>query len=182
MSELQRKDSFISDLIYSHNMISEGEVNFEMLKCLICLRISKYPKKIQCCDIICCTDCITGWLAVNNSCPLCRKSGPQISQVNKFILRVYDTLKFRCIFNKSGCKEDKIPYKEIEHHITYCDFNPDGKRICKKCNLEYYKDTTHDCLNSLVDEKIKLNQQILFFEDSQYIKDEKLKNLVLSFR
>ncbi len=182
MSELQRKDSITADKIFSHNMISEGEVNYEMLKCLICLIISKNPKKIECCDIICCTDCITGWLAVNNSCPLCRKSGPQISHVNKFILRVYDTLKFHCIFNKYGCKEDKIPYKQLEYHITYCEFNPEGKRICKKCSLEYSKDQIHDCLKALVEEKGKINEQILFFEDSQYIKDERLKNLFLSFR
>ncbi len=181
MVDFNRKDSTLIEEMFSKSMISEGEVNFDCLKCIICLRISRSPKKISCCDIICCSDCLEEWLKSSNSCLICRKGSPQIVAVSKFILRVYDTLKFYCYFRKNGCNERNIPYKELENHTNFCEFNPNGRKRCKKCLGEYESTDIHDCLSSLILRKDLIKDQISFFEDYDFIENEVLRNIKKSY-
>jgi len=68
----------------------------QILSCSICTEIILLPRRIECGHYFC-NECITAWLQVNSSCPLCRKEVSQISIVEDFLVSaIVEGMKFRC--------------------------------------------------------------------------------------
>ena len=120
----------ISDFIYYNidNIVNND--NLFDFQCAICLNILKEPKSCSSNKIShsFCKDCIDIYLKENNKCPLCKNIFEY--KTNDEIYKLLNTLQFKCLFNKKGCKEI-INYYEYFNHIYECKY----KNITYECNI-----------------------------------------------
>ena len=72
---------------------------------------------------------------------------------------MFETIEYKCLFHKEGCTTS-IPHSEVEKHLKYCLFNPNGLKICTRCQQEFYtnEENSHICLNSLIEVLKNLKQ------------------------
>ena len=109
----------------------------EQILCPICNDIPLNPTSCQNCGNIFCTNCIKNI----NKCPFKCNNNHQfrIKKIDRILQNVINTFKFKCLFNKMGCKEE-ILYQNYYNHILSCEF---GDYYCKTCN---FHNTKKNCL------------------------------------
>ena len=169
----------------------------EQIICPICNDIPLNPISCQTCGNIFCTNCIKNL----NKCPFKCNNNHQfrLKKIDRILQNVINTFKFKCLFNKMGCKEE-ILYCDYYHHITNCDYGDyycttencnfhNTKKNCifhaKQCGLkidkckfckdfmEKYKLFEHEkkCAN-VVDECEKCNKKIIRMNIKNHIENE----------
>jgi hypothetical protein len=132
------------------NRILSAKDYYENLKCLICLELCNEPRLITCCETIACKGCITSWLSKKQTCPKCISPRASIQIPNRFINRLFDNIRVKCLYSLNGCKE-VFSYFSVQEHERKCKYN-DSKFIkCEKCNWEINinKIANHDCIKHL---------------------------------
>ena len=178
--EIIRRKSSIKTSIFTEEFITKNHCNFELLKCPICSRVSIDPRVLDCCETVCCNTCLENYLKTKKQCMKCNKD-ITFSKPNKFILKIYDTIEYKCYFYKDGC-DKTIPHQNVEKHLKYCEYNPKGLKICSKCNQEYFKheEEKHNCLESLITVLENLKDNIAFYEHSKM--DNVLKGIKFTYK
>ena len=162
MEQLRRKSS-LKKSILTEEYINKNICNFHLLKCIFCLKVSLDPRVLSCCESLSCLNCYSNHSKNNNTCPGCKLTISSTSKPNKFIIRMFDTIEYKCLFHKEGCAES-IHHSEIEKHLKYCLYNPYGLKICGRCHQEYYtnEENLHICLESLMEALMKLKEKISY--------------------
>lgn len=141
-----------STTIYvDQDKITEGRDYYESIKCNLCYRLAINNNKLfNCCEQIVCGQCTNDWLSKKSNCPNCRTENPTVTNLNKFILRIFDNLRFRCINNGSGCKEQSLTAINLKEHENSCICNKPNNIIANSSSIEannyvssnYYNDDT----------------------------------------
>jgi hypothetical protein len=164
MEQYKRKSS-LKHSILTEEYINKNLCNFHLLKCIFCLKVSTDARVLNCCESLSCFNCFTNYSKTTNNCPECKSTKLSITKPNKFINRMFETIEYKCLFYKEGCTES-IPHSEVEKHLKYCLYNPNGLKICNRCQQEYYtnEENEHVCLNSLIEALKKLKERINFYE------------------
>lgn len=142
--------------------ITAGKEQYEYIKCILCFRIASKNRFFTCCEQIVCEPCTNDWLNKKKNCPNCRTDNPQVTNVSKFVMRLFDDLRFECVYNNQGCKEKNLTITNIDEHEKYCEFNPTGLVSCKDCLTTYEKKeaNNHSCIKVLLDINKDLTNQI----------------------
>ncbi len=129
--------------------------NMEDYICIICQRIP-FPSKaveVSCCHHIFCYNCISTWIKIKNTCPLCKNSFSNgindekinlIKDKNKILFRMLSNQKLNCPL-KCGWKGN---FSEYEGHFASCPNKP------SECKYSKYGCTFKD-----TKEKIKEHEE-----------------------
>ena len=133
------EDNLINDNKYKNK--DENDIN---IICPICLNILNNPK---CCSSKTnshsfCKECIDINLKKNNKCPMCQQKFEY--KTNSLINNVLYKLKFKCCFEKNGCKQI-INYLDYFNHAKNCNY----KIYYYECHINKYN------LNNLQYEECK---------------------------
>jgi len=187
-------DDALNDLLIDVERISIGQNQAENIKCFLCYRIPFSPLLIECCEQIICHTCVKDWNSKNqNKCPHCRTNNYKANIPNKFIKRIYENIKYFCVFKEKGCSKNDLSFDHIKSHEEQCEFNLERIIQCEKCEDKYlFKlESEHNCLKSLIEGKKNLIKKINQLENE--IKDlkkasvsnselENLQNISLSLK
>ena len=155
-------DYLINNLSIDVERISAGQNQADNIQCFLCFRVPFSPLLIVCCDQIICNGCLNKWKEKNSICPHCREADFMANIPNKFIKRIYDEIKYFCIYKEKGCNKNDLSNIQINTHEETCEFNPNRIIQCKNCNEKYLitSESEHDCVKGLFEKNKKLNEKI----------------------
>ena len=108
----------------------------KFIQCKICMNILNDPYDCLCCNQTFCKSCITNYIKSHGCCPFeeffSQKTNNSINSINSKIsknlkpsssnfLKVIQSLKFYCKYNKNGCNQI-FCIENIEEHEKICKF------------------------------------------------------------
>jgi hypothetical protein len=126
------------------------KLNEKEFTCFICFGIVFKPRILNCCEYLVCLGCLNRIIIYKITyCPMC-KSPISFSQPNKFIMRLFENLRLKCLSETEGCKK-VLEYKKFFHHYLFeCEYKKITKysmMYCNICEELYFSSEKHICLN-----------------------------------
>lgn len=99
------------------------EVNQELI-CCICKNVFVEPTETPCRHVFC-TECISRWLDLRNTCPTCRSPlrAFDMKPPLPLLKNIIGKLQIRCDFIDQGCTEI-VDYEQLENHTRDCPYGP----------------------------------------------------------
>lgn len=126
--------------------------------CFICFGIILKPRILNCCEYLVCLGCLNKIIVYKNThCPIC-KSPISYSHPNKFIMRLFENLTFKCLAESEGCKKT-LPYRKFFYHYFHeCEYKKINStntslQYCSICEEIYFSLEKHLCLNNRLELK-----------------------------
>ena len=127
----------------------------EEFVCGICQDVLNDPVVTQCCRQSYCRQCINEWLRRENTCPHDRSliTLDDLVEAPRFVVSFINKLRIKCELYENGC-EIVVNIENYEEHRENCKY-----RHCEICEC---KDPGHGhvCLDYLIDENIKLKEEL----------------------
>lgn len=101
------------------------EVSAELI-CCICTNVFEEPMESPCQHVFC-TECISRWLLLRNTCPTCRRPlrAHEMKPPLPLLKNIIGRLRIRCDFIGEGCTKI-VDYEQLENHIHSCPYGPTG--------------------------------------------------------
>lgn len=132
------------------------EIHEEFI-CTICTSVLENPVQTPC-EHFFCSECIKGWLSINNSCPVDRKQleTDDLMVPSRVLRNLLNNLDIKC--EQEGCGAI-IKLESLEHHISKCEYNLNEKVVCDKgCNMTVTRQEyqVNNCFNHLAKEITQL--------------------------
>lgn len=99
------------------------EVNPELI-CCICASVLEDPIESPCRHVFC-TECITKWLGVRNTCPTCREPlrNFQMKPALPILRNIIGKLRIRCDYIAYGCTQI-VDFEQLGRHCQACPYGP----------------------------------------------------------
>ena len=95
---------------------------------------------------------------------------------NKLVKRIFDNIKYFCIFKDKGCNKNDLSFSQISEHEKYCLHNPERLIVCETCEEIYKYDQNHNCVDYLKEINKNLKEKILKLEKDNEIKEKEIQN------
>ena len=79
------------------------------------------------CQHVFCTECISRWLMLRNTCPTCRRPlrAHDMKPPLPLLKNIIGRQRIRCDFVGEGCTQI-VDYEQLENHIRSCPYGPTG--------------------------------------------------------
>ena len=141
-------------------IISVADDDLDEFTCAICLGIFVNPVATLCCRQTYCKDCIWEWVSMRKTCPNDRKplSKKALKPVPRVLVNLLENMKIKCNYEWDGCSHvSRIG--DLAQHLSVCEFRPN--QLCKTCGLIKESVLTHNCIQSLISEKQKIDAKYL---------------------
>jgi hypothetical protein len=184
-----------ASITISSERLTSGNEFLDIIKCSSCSQINSKPNFFNCCEQLVCQKCTDDWMSMLKSCPNCRNANYKIENLNKYHQKIIDSLKFNCAFTNLNCSKTDLTFLELIKHEDYCEFNPNKKLKCEKCDIIYKHDDNkeHSCVDELkkllkaFDKETELLKKMMkaFEKDREELtkykrENESLKNEILN--
>ncbi|XP_037050573.1 E3 ubiquitin-protein ligase NRDP1-like [Bradysia coprophila] len=140
-----------------------GEIDEEFI-CTICTLVLENPVQSSC-EHTFCNQCITDWLAIENTCPVCRRNTElaHVKPVARYFRNMLNKLEIKCDFESRGC-QSVLQLENLKDHVSnQCAYNPNTEIICDKgCNIAIsrHEYEANNCFSHLSNALKKLQEKL----------------------
>lgn len=148
----------------SSNQLAPQDVEslLSILECGICVDFLKGATETSCCHKLFCDECIQGWLATKQNCPICRSplsTAPHHLHHNVVIQRFIDQMSVECPHPQCSLRPAR---SDLASHVAACPHRPElQKQRQREQTARLEQRVKSVTVNVTVNELLSLSRDLL---------------------